>query len=259
MLASLLMKPLLLALPVLLALWPARSANAQSVADREQYRSTKNFAIELRIGPYTPGIDREFANLPAEQRPHEAYFGKDSALLFQTEIDYQFMQEPGTLAIGLGLGYLQQSAKAFIEPAAGTIATTRSGDGTALKMIPLSLSLVYRMDLLARHANIPLVPYGKVGVDYSVWYVTNGNGNFAKAPDGTDGYGGTPGWHAAVGLSLLLDVFDPGASQALDAEIGVNHTLAFVEYGHYDYSGLGQSNKLQLGDTTWTAGVMFEF
>lgn len=259
MLAPLLMKPLPLALPVLLALWPARTAEAQSISEREQYRSGKNFAIELRIGPYMPGVDEEFAGLPAEQRPHQAYFGKDRALLFQTEFDYQFLQEPGSLAIGLGVGYLQQSGKAFVEPTSGGAPTARSADSTKFKVIPLSLSLVYRMDLLARYSNIPFVPYGKVGLDYGVWYVTNGNGDFAKSTDGGDGYGGTPGWHAAIGLSLVLDIFDPGASQALDSEIGVNHTLAFVEYGHYDFSGLGQSNKLQLGDTTWTAGVMFEF
>ena len=62
-----------------------------------------------------------------------------------------------------------------------------------------------------------------------------------------------------MGVSLILDFFDRNGANQFDQELGVNHTHLFFEYGHIDASGLGQSNRLHVGDTTWTAGLMFEF
>ena len=64
---------------------------------------------------------------------------------------------------------------------------------------------------------------------------------------------------AAVGLSLVLDIFDPGAAKQFDEEMGINHTNLFFELNHLDASGLGESHRLHVGDTTWSAGIMFEF
>jgi len=50
----------------------------------------------------------------------------------------------------------------------------------------------------------------------------------------------------------------PGVS-LLDVEQAVLAAYPDLEYGHIDVSGLGQSNRLHVGDTTWTAGMMFEF
>jgi len=41
--------------------------------------------------------------------------------------------------------------------------------------------------------------------------------------------------------------------------VGVNHTHLFFEFSHADISGLGQPNKIHLGDTTWSLGLLFEF
>jgi hypothetical protein len=88
--------------------------------------------------------------------------------------------------------------------------------------------------------------------------VNNGNGQVPNDAGGT-GQGGTLGWHAAAGLSLMLDFFDQDGANQFDEESGVNHTQLFFEYGHLDISGLGEAHRLHLGDNTWTAGIMFEF
>ena len=106
--------------------------------------------------------------------------------------------------------------------------------------------------------HFPLVPYGKLGLYYVYWTVTNGNGEVPHDTGGT-GQGGTLGWHATVGLSLILDVFDQSAANQFDEEMGINHTQLFFELTHLDASGLGESNRLHVGDTTWNAGIMFEF
>jgi len=233
------------------------SANAQVITHdgSAQAVSPQDFAFELRLGPFRPNIDSEFGS----SSPHKTYFGSSRHLMTQIEFDYQFFHKFGSIGVGLGVGYFSQSTKAFMSDG-----TTRSTDSTDLALAPVSLSLVYRFDWLSETQEIPLVPYFKVGIDYTLWAISNGNGNTAKwtSQDGirtANGKGGTAGWHAAVGISLVLDKFDPDAARQLDLDAGINHTHLFFEFGTWVVDGLGQANRLHVGDSTWTAGLMFEF
>lgn len=239
-------------------------AQAQSEAissSAERYRSEKSWAMEFRMGPYRPDIDSEsrFAKLPEGQRPHQLYFGSKQRLLTQAELDYQVFNGFGSLALGFSAGYFRETAQAIIESTADSAQPVTSGDGTRLTLLPTSLSLVYRFDVAAVRWGIPVVPYAKAGIDWVYWSITNGNGQIASGGNGGRGRGDATGYHTAVGLSLLLDVFDQGAAQEFDAETGVNHTYLFVELSHYALNGLGSKPQPRLGDTTWSAGFMFEF
>lgn len=249
--------PFSVALALLTCLGGASTARAQQLAS-QRYRSSKDFAMELRLGPYRPDVDGELEDAPEEERPHAKYFGTGRKLLAQAELDYQFFKAFGSLAIGLSMGYFKQTAKSFVEPGPGLAPTVRSGDSTSLMLVPTALSLVYRFDVAALRWNVPLVPYAKAGLDYVFWSVSDGNGNVPEAGGGR-GRGATTGYHAAFGVALMLDIFDPGAAQEFDAETGVNHTYLFAEYRHSEISGLGRGGGLHLGDTTWSAGLMFEF
>jgi hypothetical protein len=236
---------------LLVAAAPAQ-AQPTVVHDSERFRSPQCWAIELRFGPYSPEIDSQFKG--AENPPHESYFGSKRRVMAQLELDYQFFQMFGSAAIGAQVGYFRETAKAF-----DVTGTKRSADTTALLLVPTSLQLIYRMDVPARRLGIPLVPYAKAGLSYTMWRVTDANGETAKGTDGKKGKGGTPGWQAAAGVALLLDFLDPGSARALDSDTGVNHTYLFVEFDRFEASGLGKKNALHVGDTTWLAGLMFEF
>ena len=229
----------------------APAARAQVIqGDKDRYQSPQHFAIEFRLGPYTPDIDGEFNG---RITPYRTFFGSSNRLMTQVEFDYQFLRHVGSAGIGVSAGYFSASGNnrsASGEPTADT---------SSLKIIPFSLSGVYRFDLPYERWKFPLVPYGKVGLDYAIWSINNGNGDVPQDPAGGRGSGGTWGWHTAVGLSLVLDVFDPVSAHQFDVEMGVNHTHLFVELGHWDISGLGAANKLHVGDTTWLSGLMFEF
>jgi hypothetical protein len=243
------MKALLAILALTLA---ARTAQAQAVLhdDPGAFRSPQNWAIELRFGPYIPEIDSELKG--ADSPPYQTYFGKKHHLMSQLEVDYQFFHLFGSAAVAGQVGYLTASAKA--RNAAGH----ETGDKTNLLLVPTAVQLVYRMDEAARRWSIPLVPYAKLGLSYTFWRIGDGNGNVAKSEDGGHGSGGTPGWQAAVGVALQLDLLDPGSARSLDSETGVNHSYLFFEYAHYEASGLGRKNVLHVGDTTWVLGLMFE-
>jgi len=229
--------------------------------------SPREFAIEARFGLYLPNVDSAFSG--TGPKPQADIFGSKRRPMWQLEFDWEFLQEFGTLALGGVIGYYKENAQACTlaslqqppppKSPAGSIGTCeRSGDNTSLRLIPLAALLVYRLDEAARHWKIPLVPYAKIGLNYTIWTVTNGNGDVAWS-GASKGQGGTMGWQAAVGISLQLDFIDPGASREFDADSGVNHTYAFFELDHVDSSGLYRKDALHVGDDTWFAGLMFEF
>jgi len=244
------MKRIGLALALLLTTGAAQ-AQTTVLHEENRFRSPQHWAIELRFGPYLPEIDSEFAG--AENPPYQTYFGNKPKVMFQLEVDYQFTHVFGSAAVGLQAGYFSKSGKAK------DIKGEPSGDSTTLLVVPLAVQLVYRMDEAALRLDIPLVPYVKAGLSYSMWRITDANGDTARSESGQAGKGGTPGWQAAAGIALLLDFIDPASARALDAETGVNHTYVFAEVARYEASGLGRKKALHLGDTTWVVGLMFEF
>ena len=237
---------------------PRAQAQSDDSGDSQRYRSAKNWAMELHLGPYRPDVDSEFGQLPPEDRPHHRYFGSKRRLLFRAGLDYQIFKAFGSLAVGVSVGYTKEKAKAFVARAQGT-RDVPSGDSTELMMIPTTLSLVYRFDVLALRWKVPVVPYARAGLDWVYWSISNGDGAVAKHGSDGRGRGGTTGFHGAVGLALVLDALDPGSAQKFDAETGINHTYLFGELRHAQINGLGVSNRLHVGDTTWSAGLLFEF
>ena len=230
--------------------------------------SPRQYAIEARFSLYTPNIDSEFSRTT----PNAAVFGSKRRPMWQLEYDWEFLQKFGTLALGGVMGYYKENALACqltglqsdgtCPVVANDPSSGPSGDNTGLRLIPLAALLVYRMDEAANRWHIPIVPYAKIGLNYTIWTITNGNGDVAWFTDSkghaSKGQGGTMGWQAAVGLSLSLDFIDPGAARGFDADSGVNHTYAFFELDHIDGSGLYRKDVLRVGDDTWFAGLMFE-
>jgi hypothetical protein len=225
------------------------------------YRSPQAWAVELRFGPYRPDVDSEFSG---PNKPYTDFFGDGSSFLFTMEVDRQLWHGFGSFAIGASLGYFSDSAKSCLP---GSCAMRSAADESSINIIPFTLVGVYRFDVPALKLNIPLVPYGKFGLAYDLWWITNGAGdtaNFTSPADpncksGCDAHGGTLGYVAAAGLALMLDWLDPGSAVSLDSELGINHTYFFFELYSVVANGLGQSHALHVGDTTWAAGLAFEF
>jgi hypothetical protein len=245
----------------LVAALASAGAWAQSFADEaamveggevHQYHSPQRFAFELRFGPYRPDIDSEFGGV---RTPYQDFFGSGSKLLSQIEFDYEFFHRFGSLGVGVGAGYFSVTGTSPVADGTGAL----SGDQSTLKVAPFSLSLVYRFDYFLEARRFPLVPFGKLGLDWAYWQITDGGGNIATDGKGGEGRGGTLGWHAAAGIALVLDWFDPEAARDFDADLGVNHTALVFQYTYADISGLGMSDRLHVGDTTWSLGLLLQF
>lgn len=215
--------------------------------------SPRTSMFELHIGSYTPAIDDQFIDVS----PYESVFGQESPTLFGFHADRQLWQGFGSLAFGIGARYGSVSGSAQLEDGSS------SSDTTELHLLPLTASLVYRLDVLQERLDVPLVPYGKAGLNYTLWWVLNGRGEVSNSwgldGEGHTGSGGTMGWFVSGGVQLHLDFFDAEMATEFDTESGVNNSYLFAEYTMSEVNDFGSAESLELSSDHLSFGLMFEF
>jgi hypothetical protein len=194
------------------------------------------FAFGLMM--YRPAVDSEFDG----KHPYRDTFGSGRHMLWAAEVDRYLLHTVGTLGVGLRAGYYKVNARAFLDDG-----VTRSGDDTGLQLIPLALSAVYLGNGLPGLRRVPITPYAKAGLDGVFWRVTH------TGADPVSGF--SPGWHVAAGVMLGLNWLGDGvvAPNAI-ADPGA----LFFEWNYAAINGLGLSDALHVGDSTWYAGIMFD-
>lgn len=189
-------------------------------------------SFELSAGPYRPDVDAEFSGTTA---PYAGAFGNSASWLFRVSAARNVFTGYGTLEVGLSAGYMQASGNAT------KINGARSTDETALRIIPTSAHLTYRLDVLADRFGVPFAPYVRASLERYNWWVDDAGGHRARK-------GATNGWSAALGLALLLDFFDSTLARELDNDSGVNHTYVFGEARKTKVDDFGSSKSWDLSD-----------
>ncbi len=212
--------------------------------------SPRDMVLEIKFGPFRPSIDSEFGGRAS---PYKDVMGGGSILMSQVEYEYEFYNRVGVVAIGASFGYARDKGTARLADGQA------SNDSTTFHLIPLSLSAVYRFDYLAQNFRVPLVPQVKAGFDYYLWWITNAVGQVARSKDGAAGQGGTFGGHVSVGLAFHMDFLSPDMAQTFDADVGVNNTYLFAEYGMSWVNDFGSSRSFDLSSRTFLFGIAFEF
>jgi hypothetical protein len=254
--------------------WPSGFEELEEEAPGVPSPSDVKWNFELKFGPYVPDVDSEFD----ATGPFERVFGDGPFLMSHIGLDRFFLWPAGgQLGASVGLGFLTKSASVFADDNADGVADMDadgnpirvSGETTTFRLVPLSASAVYRLTLLDDRANVPLVPYGKLGLSYYLWWVTRPDGSTSSACenpgddpatcDQTDARGGSLGFQATVGLALRAERIDPDAGVHLRNELGIEHAGIFAELTYANVDGFGSDTKLAVGDLTWFAGVNFEF
>jgi hypothetical protein len=194
------------------------------------------------------------------------------------ELDRFFLYPSGQLGVGFGIGWFKTTANAFELGADGKPALDENdniarseGDETTFRIVPLSVNAVYRFTNLDDEWRIPVIPYGKLGLSYYLWSVSQPNGDVAEVPsdpmcdptisecDTNEARGGSLGWQATLGVSIRIERLDPKAASSLRGELGIEHAGLFAELLYAKVDGFGADDKLRVGDTTWLAGMNFEF
>ncbi|RKH55084.1 MXAN_2562 family outer membrane beta-barrel protein [Corallococcus llansteffanensis] len=211
-------------------------------------RSPRTGAIIFRGGGYQPRIDTEKAL--EGKTPYKDTFGDASLLLIELEFQRFFYQGIGTAGLGLSAGYAEKYANALLEDG------TQAADKAALKVLPLQLNGFYKFDYAAFKWGVPLVPYAKLGLVYSPWWMTKGSAT--EVVEGSKASGGKWGYAATAGVSFLLDVLEPRFARDFDSDLGVNHSYLFAEYTYAEVNNFG-GKGLNLGSRRWMFGLALDY
>jgi hypothetical protein len=235
---------------------PSRPASAQGVDEfgvygvrrGENSESPQDTAVELRFGRFDPDPDAGLSSTPFKD-----YFGDDVRFLIGAEVDWQLLRIPhfGSLGPGVGFGVTKFSGKARVT---GTGAVARSD--TRVWMLPVHLVAVARADVLSRDFGVPLVPYGKLGLGYGLWW--SSDGSRAARASGRAGKGASYGLTYALGAMFLLDVLDPDDAASADGLAGINSSYVFAEWFRPQLDGFGANDVLDLSSSSWLFGVAVE-
>jgi hypothetical protein len=224
----------------------------------------------LRLGPYVPGIDAQLdMPAPGSAGPYEQMFG-GYKVLPMLDIERFLWRGFGQAGIGISIGYMSKTAKAWqagSTASQGDLRPRAEGDENKFRLFPISINAIYRFTYLDDEFGVPLVPYAKIGGAYYVWWIVAPNGDFATAcKDGggamgcaqTTAAGATIGFVGTIGLSIRAERIDESAARSM-RESGIEHAGFYGEYSVGKVDGFGSDKKLSVGDSTWFAGVDFEF
>ncbi len=220
--------------------------------------------VGVRVGPYTPGIDKQFGMEPG---PYADMFG-GYQVLPMLDVDRVLWRGFGQLGVGGSIGYMQKTANAWVDGSSPTDPDRmRSpGDENTFRLMPLALTAVYRLTWFDDEYGIPVVPYVRGGLSYYLWWIkTNGNTSTA-CWDGTDdpncdkdkAIGASYGIQGAIGIAIRAERIDAAAATSM-RQGGIQHAGFYAELSVAKVDGFGSETKLSVGDTTWFAGVDFEF
>jgi hypothetical protein len=216
--------------------------------DRSAHRSPQDWAFEVRFGQYPPRVDNAL-----DGTPYKTIFGSKKRWQGGAELDWQAFRIPKLLSVGPGFGFGYTSSTARAPLASGS---ALSAQDTTLPILPLFLVGVLRLDVIADRTVIPLAPYAKLGAAYALWWSSDGE---QAARDGNlVGKDASYGYAAALGVMLRLDWLDPSDAATADASLGLNHSGLFIEWMHSDLSGFGSGDVMDVGASTWVAGLTLE-
>jgi hypothetical protein len=197
--------------------------------------------------------------------PFETMFGTGPFFISKVTADRFFLYPGGQLGITASAGYFSKSAQAFATgPGGGVVVDDNGdplrseGDTTTFRLVPTSVGVVYRYTQLDDHLGIPFVPYGRAGLSYYLWWVTQPDGSIARAAD-SRARGGSFGWEASVGLALRAERLDPAAARSLRNEFGIAHAGFFAEGSYARVDSFGRDNRLPVGGLAILGGINFEF
>ncbi|MEO1232605.1 MAG: MXAN_2562 family outer membrane beta-barrel protein [Myxococcota bacterium] len=216
--------------------------------------------LEFKAGPYLPEIakDLEDGGLPAFEEIHGA--GR-TRVLVNVGGEIQFLRGNfGTLSLGGTVGFIAWEGKALVEDAGGFLRPAANGS-TTFNIVPMTLTLGYRFDLLMDRTPVPLAPYVRAGLAYHIFWNTRDDGSLSRfTVDGEEreALGARPGFVGTLGISLALNAIDPNGAARFRGTTGIRTSYLFFEGQLSQVDGFGDDSNFDFSDLTWFAGLMLE-
>lgn len=245
------------------ALVTAKPARAQLRGETE---GAIGWGVEFKAGPFLPDMGRTVAD-GGLQAWNEIYGPTDDegetspGVLFNIGGEIQFLRgDFGTISVGGTVGFTSFGGRVLTLDSNGFLQDGAEGSST-FNIIPMTLTLGYRFDLLMDRTPIPLAPYVRGGLAYHLWWNTRDDGSLSQIVDGTetrDGIGGRMGLVGTAGLALALNFIDRTSAAQFRATTGVRTSYLFFEGQLGWVDGFGDDSNFDFSDVTWFGGLMLE-
>ncbi len=193
-----------------------------------------HWSFEFKGGMFYPDIEN-----------WKDYFGSDKTSHYAAALAYKLIRQ---IEIGIEGGYIRDKGQGF------ALIHNQPAGNVAYELFPLQAFILVRGVFTDGQL---LVPY--VGGGWTRMYYLEK----IEFQDNIKGY--TDGYHGRAGIQLLLDGLDQDATNSFYLEYGVQHTYLFVE-AQYTRAMIDTvatvttpSEKINLGGTSFLAGLLFEF
>jgi hypothetical protein len=208
--------------------------DARLIPAGHKSESIERFIVEFRGGPASPEVTRNST--------YGTFFQDDIGPNLGVQLDGVIYRESQWFYLTAGGSF---STLNFSGHAVAAQDGSSVSEKTTLNILPLTGVVGFRFDGLARRLSVPLIFTGRAGWEWAHWSTSTGSRK--------DASGWSNGPVFSLQVAFDLDAFEPNGARNLDEEWGINHTYVFAEL--YHFAPLG--NSLELGDTSWLAGLGF--
>jgi hypothetical protein len=195
----------------------------------DQIQERPHWSLEVKGGLFIPALDN-----------WSTYYGRRDTSEYAGTLAYKIFRQ---LEVGIEGGYIHDGGQAFA-PLHGIPAGSVN-----YKLFPVNAFILVRGVFSEKQW---LVPY--IGGGWTRMYYKE------EVQDQSTVRGSVDGYHGRGGLQLLLDGIDPSASTSMYLDYGVFHTYLFFEAEYVRATvNTATSGSVNLGGTSWLAGLLFEF
>jgi hypothetical protein len=200
-----------------------------TVALAEESAARPHWSLELKGGEFIPDVDN-----------WSTYYGQRYEIEYGGSLAYKVTR---MLEFGIEGLYFKANGQGFA-PIHQTITGSVKYESAPLNVFVLARGLFSEKQWL--------VPY--IGGGWTRMFYREEVESQGVTRGSTDGY------HARAGLQLLLDGIDSSASRNMYLDYGIFHTSLFVEAEYiHAMANTATSGSVNLGGTSWLAGLLFEF
>jgi hypothetical protein len=188
-----------------------------------------HWSLEIKGGRFYPDIS-----------DWSTYYGENYTSEFAGAMAYKISR---LIEVGIEGGYIQDSGQA-LAPLHGV-----NAGSVKYELAPVNVFVLVRGVFNETQWLVPYFGGGWTRIYYK-----------EEVQDQSTARGFADGYHGRGGLQLLLDRFDQSAATNMYQNFGVFHTYLFVEaeYTHA-MADTNTGGSVNLGGTSWLAGLLFEF
>ncbi len=201
----------------------------------DAYTELPHWSLEIKGGHFMPDIDN-----------WSAAYGRRYTSEYAGSLAYKITRQ---LEAGVEAGFVRDKGQGLAPIHSAQSGVNVFAGEVTYQLFPVNVFVLARGVFSEKQWLVPYVGGGWTRIFYKEEVQFQGVAR-----------GAVNGYHARAGIQLLLDGLDPSAANSFYLEYGVYHTYLFLEAERTKANvDTVSSGSVDLGGTSWLAGLLFEF